>query len=799
MLQFSPNQWPNIEGDEFLLNLGEQWLYQPTGDGPHFGTDKPVKWRDAKRYDLSYIMGWVEYWRAKGKDAYVAHLGTGSLLWFDLDDRPNDPDANYGDGQSLETAQAAYDKLLNFFLGNTYVERSRTEGRYHAAFRLPADHGLPMRQIKGLHGIDLLIGHGWVRLTGNSNGLPIADIPNDLLAQLQGISKQYDFDGVPHSGVEGDPNLCAMPLGEAITETRRRMIDSTSKTSAGFTYRELIEGPAGLDENNLSESRAAMIQWAATITCGHKEQHEIVWRIVSESYVAEQTPNISKQNRRRFTTPAKINYDRYNRNGEYHKLIGFANAEVERKKAEADEQRDKMTGIALARKDKQLSNRDYWQRVPLDDFPVVIYRDYRDYLRASSIKSNERIIEAATLAHMGHLLGNLVAGPTGVFPAIFIIVPAPAGGGKEAASYEAMQRLAPKYTFSLGSPGSGGGFHAALLDPHFRGVGFALIDEYQDFLLAKGDNQHVKSSVTTLKTIYGKMQIGKELPAVRLVTGTRDAVREPAVTMLGIGIEDDIFEAFAKTSLSDGYFARHLFPDMANDLGRFRNRRVEANLPPRLLADVTARLADLPKPPDAPFARAVPQRILFESDELEEEAYQWACEIDDLREEKHAGTRFGEMLRAVGENTYRLATAMGAWSDDRKITRIIWEWCKSYAINSVAYLLAKDEAGAMDADTPALAQRIQKAIGQFFGGKGNQHATQWAMRNAGQFRLGSLPNYPRIEEAAAKVNRANPMMPLEAAMAMLKGRGVVEVMKDDKDFTKRIYCKGRAYDDAEND
>jgi hypothetical protein len=798
MIDFKPNMWPNIEGNEFLLNLGEQWVYLPTNDAPHYGLEKPVKWKeDQTRLTLSDVASVAEHWREQGKDAYPAHFGTGSIAWLDFDDRPSVADANYGEGQTLETAQARYDELLERYCATTYTERSRTPGRYHLAFRLPLDHGLPLRSIKLFHGIDLLIGNGWVRLTGYSNGLPIADIPDTLLEHLQARARQYDFDSVPVSSVEGDPSLCAMSVDEAFFETRRRMIESTSKTSQGFSYRELIVGPCGLDETNLSESRAALIQWAATITCGHKDQHEIVWQIVSNSYLAEQTPYISKQNKRRFASSAKINFDRFNRNGEYQKLIGLANAEVERKRAEADAQREKMAGIALARKERQLGNRDYWQRVPLDDFPVPAYREYRDYLRSSAIKSNERIIEAATLAHMAHLLGNRVAGPTGVFPAIFIIVPAPAGGGKEAASYEAMQRLAPQYTFSLGSPGSGGGFHAALLDPLFRGVGFALIDEYQDFLMGKGDNQHVKSSVTTLKTIYGKMQIGKELPAVRLVKDTRAAVPEPAVTMLGIGIEDDIFEAFAKTSLSDGFFARHLFPDMVNDLGRFRNRQVETNLPPRLLTAVTSRLADLPKPPDAPFARAKPERIPFESEELEEEAYHWACEIDDLREEKFARTRFGEMLRAVSENTYRLATAMGAWSDERKITRPIWEWCKGYAINSVAYLIAKDEAGVLDANTSALTQRIQKAMDQFFDGKGNQHPSQNEMRINGQFRLRSLPNYARIEEAAAKINPANPMMPLDAAIAMLKGRGTVEVFEDNKDFTKRIYCKGPAYDASE--
>lgn len=379
-----------------------------------------------------------------------------------------------------------------------------------------------------------------------------------------------------------------------------------------------------------------------------------------------------------------------------------------------------------------------------------------------------------------------------------MIVPAPAGGGKEAASYEVMQRLAPKYTFSLGSPGSGGGFHAALLDPSCHGIGFALIDEYQDFLMGKSDNQHVRSSVTTLKTVYGKMQIGKELPAMRLVKDTRAAVPEPAVTMLGIGIEEEIFEGFARTSLNDGFFARHLFPDMGADLGRFRNRRVAGSPPKELVSMITTRLDALPKPPEVPFSRAAPERIWFESDELEEEAYQWACEIDDLREEKYAGSRFGEMLRALAENVYRLATGMGAWSEDRVISRAIWEWCKGYAINSVAYLRAKEEAGSMDADTPAIAQRIQKAIDQFFGGVGSKHPTQQAMRDAGQFRLRSLPNYRRIEEAAAKVNPADPTRPLAAAVEMLKGRGAVEVFKDDRDFTKRTYCKGAAYDEAED-
>jgi hypothetical protein len=793
MSEFNSNQWPEIDGNEFLLNFGDQWLYAPTQDAPHYGTKKAVKWSDtSQRFTLPKIVEWCDFWQSQqpSRLAYPAHLGTGRILWLDFDGEP--------EGQA---ERAFYNQWLGNCISSTYTEQSRTPGRYHAAFLLPEDNKLIPRAIKIAAGIDQLIAGGWIRITGNSNGLPIRDIPAPVMETLLRLNgerrSEYKFDGVAVSKVQNDAKLCAMPLEDAIVETRRRMIKSTNATKAGFTYQQLIEGPAALDESNLSESRAAIIQWAATITCGHKEQHEIIWRIVSASYLADVTAQVSKQNKNRFTSAARINFDRFATRGEYHKLIGRANATVEKKKREQILIADRMAEIALARKDKKLANRDYWQRIPLGDFPVPIYREYRDYLRANAIKSNARIIEAATLAHMGHLLGNRVAGPTGVFPAIFIIVPAPAGGGKEAASYEAMQRLAPKFTFSLGSPGSGGGFHVALLHPRFMGVGFALIDEYQDFLLGKGDNQHVQSSVTTLKAVYGKMQIGKELPAVRLVKDTRAAVPEPAVTMLGMGIEDDIFEAFAKTSLTDGFFARHLFPDMANDIGRFRNRRVDTLLPANLLTGVNARLEDLPKPPNAPFARAIPERIPFETEELEEEAYQWSCEIDDLREEKHAGTRFGEMLRALSENTYRLATGMGAWSDERKVTRPIWEWCKGYAINSVAYLLVKDDAGALDADTTALAQRVQKAMDQFFDGKGSQHASQYALRDTGRFRLRSLPNFQRIEQAAAKVYPANPMLPLEAAITMLKMRGVVQVFEDNSDFTKRIYCKGPVYDAAE--
>lgn len=795
-MEFEQGRWPDIPGNEFLLNDGGNMLFQPHHVGPAYGIDKPVKWGEAERSSMAEILAWVNYWTSQGKDVFAAHLGTGSILWFDFDDRPSRTDANYGHGQTVETAQQAYDGLLSDCLESTYVEQSRTPGRFHAAFRLPSDHGLPLRQIKGMHGIDLLIGNGWVRLTGVSNGKPIADIPANLLKQLQDNVSSYDFDTVPHSEVLNDPDLCALPLDEAVAETLRRMICSTSRTKEGFTYKQLLEGPAGLDAENLSESRAALIQWAAKITCGHREQHEIVWRIVSRSYLAERTPFLSKQNKGRFTQPAKINYDRFNRKGEYCKLIGLANAEVEREKGEVAAQQERMASVAVARRDKKIADRGYWTSVPLGDFPVAAYRDYRDYLRASTSKSNARIIEAATLAHMAHVLGKTIVGPTGTFAAIFIIVPAPAGGGKDTASYEALQRLAPQATHSLGSPGSGGGFHQALLEPACNGVGIAIIDEYQDFLGGKGDSPHVRSSVTTLKSVYGKMQAGKELPATKLVSGNRPAVPEPAVTLLATGIEDGILEAFARTSLTDGYLARHLFPDMTRDLGRFRNRKPDREPAPELRQLFEERLGSLPSLAIGALGRLQPEPIEFASDELADEAHAWIEEIDDLREETHVGTIFAELLRAAGENALRLATGMGAWSPERRITRAIWEWCKGYVINSVAYLLGQHEAGALDAGTPALAQKIMKAMEQFFDGRGSQHHSQQEMRAQGRFRLGSLPNFRRIDEQAKKVNGADPMRPLAAAVEMLKLRDVVEVFKDDRDFTKRIYCKGRAYDEG---
>lgn len=364
-MEFEQSRWPVIPGNEFLLNDGGNKLFTPNDTKPAFGMDRPVKWGEAQHFSLTEMLPWVEFLRSNGKMAFPAHLGSGSILWFDFDDRPSRADANYGTGQTVETAQQAYDSLLSDCMETTYVERSRTSGRYHAAFQLPPDHGLPLRQIKGMHGIDLLIGNGWVRLTGESNGKAIANIPENLLKQLQATASNYSFETHPHSEIENDPALCALPLDEAVAETRRRM-----------------------------------------------------------------------------------------------------------------------------------------------------------------------------------------------------------------------------------------------------------------------------------------------------------------------------------------------------------------------------------------------------------------------------------------------ATGMGAWSPERRISREIWEWSKGYVINSVAYLLGQHEAGALDAGTPALAQKIMTAMEQFFDGSGSQHHSQQEMRAAGRFRLGSLPNFRRIDELAKKVNDADPIRPLAAAVEMLKLRGVVEVFKDDKDFTKRIYCKGRAYDEG---
>lgn len=74
-MEFQTGRWPEIEGDEFLLNLGEQWLYQPVaGAGPYFGTDRPVKWGSSERSSLERIIAWVDYWRGQGNEAYALEL-----------------------------------------------------------------------------------------------------------------------------------------------------------------------------------------------------------------------------------------------------------------------------------------------------------------------------------------------------------------------------------------------------------------------------------------------------------------------------------------------------------------------------------------------------------------------------------------------------------------------------------------------------------------------------------------------------------------------------------------------------
>lgn len=112
-MEFEQNRWPDIPGNEFLLNDGGNILFKPNGSEPSYGRDRPVQWGDAQHYSLAKMLPWVEFLRSKGKMAFPAHLGSGSILWFDFDDRPSRPDANYGTGQTVETAQQAYDSLLS--------------------------------------------------------------------------------------------------------------------------------------------------------------------------------------------------------------------------------------------------------------------------------------------------------------------------------------------------------------------------------------------------------------------------------------------------------------------------------------------------------------------------------------------------------------------------------------------------------------------------------------------------------------------------------------------------------------
>ncbi len=783
MSEFKPNHWPVIEGDEFLLNLGDQWLYQPlAGDenNPHYGTSTVVTWSDSSvRSALPRIIAWVDYWRGQGKQAYAAHLGTGSILWLDFDDRPSREHANYGEGQTLETAQSAYDCLLADCLETTYTEQSRSPGRFHAAFRLPNDHGLPFRQIKGLHGIDLLIGNGWVRMTGCSNGLPIAAIPANLLAQLQGIASSYSFDGVPISEVEGDSELCALPLEEAIGETRRRMVQSSSKTSAGFNYRELIEGPAGLDEVNLSESRAALIQWAAKITCGHRDQHEIVWRIVSESYLAEQTPAISKQNQRRFTSPSKVNYDRFNLRGEYHKLIGLANREVEEAKREADAQRERMAGIYIARAGKRIEIDDDFPRIELPDFPVPIYRGYRDWLLTSVAETDLQLANVATLSHMGAMLGNRVVGPSLAFANLYIIATATAGFGKEVLSGGAMSQVVGDRVKIIGEPRSDSGLYRKLGEGPCNGSGFLLQDEMGPWFeaLTRSTSAWQRGILDLMKKIYGVSQFGprKMLTGQELTKADKDRepIANPALSFLGMGTEEETFQGLAAHGVTDGLLGRVFFAQ--GDGKPSFNRKPAEAVDPKLLEAMQSRFACINPPNNLPQPHF---HVGFTTEELDNEFFEWRQEVS-LWRRANAGKK-AQLLRSLCENTIRMATAMAFWNGT-PITREILDWSRMACENSTAIALEHLRNGNLDSDTIALAARIEELIRRYFEkGKCTNPARARMAIAKGYFTLAYLPDYDSITTRAGKIDSKDPKRAIRAALGLLELSRKIEPVKDAK-------------------
>jgi len=771
-MDFKEGQWPNLPHDlyEFLINRedGGQLFYPETVNGKVVGLDRPHKWRKVdgdpnvgKRHSLGQAIEWASYLKKIEPDrpTLIAHVGEGSILWIDFDGEPDDP-----------RLRASYLEKLDHCISTTYTEQSRSRGKFHAAFALPDGHGLRLRTIKaeGMP-IDFLIGNGYVNLTGVSNGLDIAAIPADLLAVLQKTLSEAMPEGwQAPTDIVNDRFIAGLPTQEAIAEVRRRICNTEG-------YKHLLDGPSvELDGSNLSEMRAKLIQWAATLSCGHPDQLAIVWEIVSTSKLAEATPLVSKKNPHRFTRSATVSYHLYHPNGEYQKFIRIAREEVHAKQTASFAQQERMLALHGARAARLLEKASL-EFLEQPDFPVEIYRRYRDWITSAVSETDNALANAATISHLGAALTNKVAGPSGTFANTFMVVIARAGFGKEVLSGETLEKFAPGSIKIHGMPRSDAGLYRKLLEGPTIGAGYLLIDEFGEWLsrVSRSVTSSERGIADFLKVVYGKAQLGRKMTGQDLASENSDRlpIAHPALTFLGMGTEDEVFAGLAAHGVTDGLVGRMLF--VRGDGEPVFNDPISYELPADLKAIAAPILASLNRGPK-PL-----HKVEFDNADLKEAHFQWRRKVSLWRRD-NAGTK-AQLLRSLCENTLRIATGLAYWNQSA-ISQEIYNWARIYTHNSAALAFDQDDRGRLDHGIISLAIYIEDKIGRFFNeGKCTNPLSAAPARAKGYFTMGYLPDYDGIKRKAAKSSRQEDVVrTIKSALNLLREERKIEIWSDEK-------------------
>jgi hypothetical protein len=396
---------------------------------------------------------------------------------------------------------------------------------------------------------------------------------------------------------------------------------------------------------------------------------------------------------------------------------------------------------------------------------VQIVRDYRDWLRESVIETEEMLVNAAALSHLGTIVARRFATATNSLLNLYTIVLARQGAGKEVLSggFNNLLTQINQPHFTLPLPRSDIALHK---DAATSPSGLLILKEFGDRLREwTKPNSYAHMVPSILKDIYG-INAGGSFTGSSYSDQTKNVqpISNPAISLLGEGTREQILNALGNYGHTDGFVGRLLFIESGTDW--IDNVKPQPKLPDQLCAslrDVAAYAVGMPGMPFHPVT--IP---------CDDDAYELleAFKAEERRHKREETNPHMPFWRAAAQNAWKLASIMAAYQNHMRprVTREFADW----GIKVVRYSIAQ-AAGHMDSDSAysstdrKVASALEQMIANFFTWEGGPPSAQKA-RAEGQFRLGYLGR----KLAAFKEHPKGEQIALEIAFTMLISDGKIE-------------------------
>lgn len=341
--------------------------------------------------------------------------------------------------------------------------------------------------------------------------------------------------------------------------------------------------------------------------------------------------------------------------------------------------------------------------------------DLIDWITATARRPNRVLALGAAVTIVGTLIGRRVAGPTRSATHLYVVTLAPTGSGKQHAIdctdklmtvAGAKSHLGPSQFFSMS---------AVINFMHRAPLSLCTLDEFGAFLKRinhRRASSHEMGISMILRSIWGANYTTVRTP--EWAGKASEAFSSPALSIHGMSVQNEFYEALQGSDLSNGFLNRFLVFSSDVRAAEETPMLTPGEVPERLTAALdalyqwdgtqlgTARLSD-------PNLNPEPDILPWASDAAHEVYKTTMLEIERDSDKSPESALF---LARTGEIALRLATirAAGRWGNGAMVDVTDIEWGRNVARTSANLMIAGAAANMADNDYQANYKRVLRII-----------------------------------------------------------------------------------------